>query len=82
MFRFNAYSMSGSGGEKRIYRGFADLFAILNPEDNTVCLVSIDEVGIGDVHLRLAPSGNGQSHGIRWAADYALRPVVLEVQHE
>ncbi|MGI8654749.1 MAG: group I intron-associated PD-(D/E)XK endonuclease [Pyrinomonadaceae bacterium] len=79
---FNAYSLSGSGGERRNYRGLADLFAILNPEDNLVYLVPVNDVGMSDIYLRLVPSGNGQSRGIRWAADYALRHLALEIQHE
>ncbi|HEX8501163.1 MAG TPA: group I intron-associated PD-(D/E)XK endonuclease [Pyrinomonadaceae bacterium] len=74
---FNAYSQSGNGGVKTSYRGLADLFAVLNPEDDRVYLVPVDEVGVTDVSLRLAPTLNGQAQGVRWAEFYLLRPLVL-----
>lgn len=74
---FNAYSQSGNGGVKMSYRGLADLFAVLNPEDDKVYLIPVDEVGVTDVSLRLAPTLNGQAQGVRWAELYLLRPLVL-----
>ena len=74
---FNAYSQSGNGSVKMSYRGLADLFAVLNPEDDKVYLIPVDEVGVTDVTLRLAPTLNGQAQGIRWAEFYLLRPLVL-----
>ncbi len=74
---FNAYSQSGNGGVKMSYRGLADLFAVLNPEDDKVYLIPVDEVGVTDVSLRLAPTLNGQAQGVRWAEFYLLRPLVL-----
>src|SRR5947209_19274988 len=74
---FCAYSMSGNGGVKKNYRGLADLFAVLNPEDNRVYLISVDEVGVTDVSLRLTPTLNNQAQKVRWAETYLLKPVVL-----
>ena len=74
---FNAYSQSGNGSSKMSYRGLADLFAVLNPEDNRVYLVPVNEVGVTDVSLRLAPALNNQSQGVRWAESYLLKPLVL-----
>jgi PD-(D/E)XK endonuclease len=62
---FNAYSQSGNGSVKMSYRGLADLFAVLNPEDDKVYLVPVEEVGVTDVSLRLAPTLNRQSQGVR-----------------
>lgn len=70
---FNAYSKSGNGAVRMSYRGLADLFAVLNPEDDKVYLIPVDEVGVTDVSLRLAPTLNKQAQGIRWAEGYLLR---------
>jgi hypothetical protein len=59
------------------YRGLAELFAVLNPEDDKVYLVPVAEVGVTDVSLRLAPTLNRQTQGVRWAELYLLRPLVL-----
>ena len=72
---FNAYSQSGNGAVKVGYRGLADLFAVLNPEDDKVYLVPVGEVGVTDVTLRLAPTLNKQAQRIRWAEVYLLRPL-------
>ena len=74
---FNAYSQSGNGSVKMSYRGLADLFAVLNPEDDKVYLVPVEEVGVTDVSLRLAPTLNRQAQRVRWAELYLLRPLVL-----
>ena len=74
---FNAYSQSGNGAVKMSYRGLADLFAVLKPEDDKVYLIPVDEVGVTDVSLRLAPTLNKQTQGIRWAEIYLLKPLVL-----
>ena len=59
------------------YRGLADLFAVLNPVAGKVYLVPVDEVGVTDVSLRLAPTVNGQVQRVRWAASYILKPLVF-----
>ena len=74
---FNAYSQSGNGGVKASYRGVADLFAVLNPEDDKVYLIPVNEVGVTDVSLRLSPTLNKQTQGVRWAEFYLLKPLVL-----
>jgi hypothetical protein len=69
---FNGYSMPGSGARRQSYKGAADFFAVLNPEDDRVFLVPVGEVGESDVSLRLVPTGNGQSRRVRWADGYLL----------
>jgi hypothetical protein len=72
---FNAYSMPGNKSKRSSYRGLADLFAVLNPHDGKVYLVPVDDVGTYDIYLRLSPTSNGQSQGIRWAVKYELQPL-------
>lgn len=74
---FNAYSQSGNGAIKMDYRGLADLSAVLNPEDDKVYLVPVDEVGVTSVTLRFVPTLNKQTNGIRWAEFYLLKSLVL-----
>lgn len=74
---FNAYSQSGNGAMKMSYRGLADLFAVLDPENDKVYLIAVNEVGVTDVSLRLAPTLNKQTHRVRWADFYLLKPLLL-----
>lgn len=74
---FNAYSKSGNGAVRACYRGLADLFAVLNPDDDKVYLIPVDEVGVTDVSLRLTPTMNNQVQGVRWAEFYLLKPLGL-----
>lgn len=74
---FNAYSQSGNGSVKMSYRGLADLFAVLNPDNEKVYIVPVDEVGVTVVSLRITPTANKQVQGIRWAEMYLLKSLVL-----
>ncbi|MEW6732552.1 MAG: group I intron-associated PD-(D/E)XK endonuclease [Acidobacteriota bacterium] len=74
---FNAYSQSGNGSVKMSYRGLADLFAVLNPNDDKVYVLSVNEVGITEVSLRFIPTLNRQTQGIRWAEPYLLKPLIM-----
>jgi hypothetical protein len=74
---FCAYSKAGNGSGRMNYRGLADLFAVLNPEDDKVYLVPVNEVGETDVSLRLTPALNSQVQGVRWAESYLLKPLAL-----
>jgi PD-(D/E)XK endonuclease len=69
---FNAYSKAGNGYARVSYRGLADLFAVLNPDDGKVYLVPVDEVGETEVALRLVPTLNNQTQRVRWAKVYLL----------
>lgn len=73
---FNAYSQPGNGSGRMSYRGLADLFAVLNPVDDKVYLIPVNEVGETDVSLRLTPALNNQTQRVRWAASYLLKPLV------
>jgi len=56
------------------YRGDADVFAVYCPDTNGVYLVPVDEVGTREGSLRVEPTRNNQSCGIRWAREFELRP--------
>lgn len=74
---FCAYSQSGNGSVKMSYRGLADLFAVLNPVDDKVYLIPVDDVGVTEVSLRFAPALNKQAQGVRWAEFHLLKPLTL-----
>ena len=69
---FCAYSKAGNGYARVGYRGLADLFAVLNPDDGKVYLIPVDEVGETEVALRLVPTLNNQTQRVRWAKSYLL----------
>lgn len=76
VLKFNGCSMTGNGGKRQGYKDVADLFAVLNPEDEQVYLVPVNDVGANDVSLRLIVPKNGQARRVRWAANYILRPLL------
>ncbi len=57
---------------KRGYRGEAELFLVYCPENGRVYAVPVDEAPGDVMHLRVAPTLNGQARRIRWAEDYEL----------
>lgn len=71
---FNTASLAYHiGGGARSYAGEIDLFAVYCPQTGKVYLVPIEDVPTGrQASLRVAPTGNGQLRGIRWAKDYEL----------
>jgi hypothetical protein len=77
--RFNACSITyhhpsnrGTAYYRHDYRGDADVFGVYCPETQGVYLVPVEEVGVRQGCLRVAPPRNNQSKNIRWARDYEL----------
>lgn len=54
------------------YQGDAELFGVYCPDNDSVYLVPVSEVGKVGASLRVEPSRNGQAERIRWAKDYHL----------
>ena len=55
------------------YRGQVDYFAVWCPErEDDTYLVPVNDVGQVEAWLRIEPSKNGQSSGVRWAKDYLV----------
>lgn len=63
-------SSTHRGGEKKNYKGQADLFGIYCPPLNKVYFIPVDNVGDRQCFLRLERPLNGQKSNIRWAKDY------------
>lgn len=54
------------------YAGQIDFFGVYCASVGEVYLVPVDDVPVTRGSLRLAPTRNGQSKGVRWAADYRI----------
>jgi hypothetical protein len=61
-----------------------DAFGVYAPRVDKVYLVPAEALPTRICHLRLGPTCNGQQKGIRFAADYEVRPlpVALPDQEE
>jgi hypothetical protein len=55
----------------RDYRGDIDVFIVFCPDTGGFYAVPVEEAASGG-SLRLTPPKNGQTHHVRWAADYEL----------
>ena len=65
---------SNTNNQPRSYEGEIDAFGVYCPELRRSYLVPLDGLGIRGCYLRLGPPSNNQRKGIRYAADYELRP--------
>lgn len=54
------------------YQGQCDYFAVYCEKLNKIYLLSVDQVGLTRVNLRLVPAKNNQEKNVRWAKDYEL----------
>jgi len=74
VLRFNTAisNVTGKNRQPRNYRGQCDYFAVYKEELNKVYLIPVDQVGISQGCLRLAPTKRNQDRQVRWAKDYEL----------
>jgi len=56
----------------RGYEGEADVFLVYCPETDEVYAVPVSIAPRREMFLRVAPTLNGQTEGVHWAADYRL----------
>jgi hypothetical protein len=68
---FNSLATDHGAGPQS-YVGLADLFGVYFPPTRAVYLVPLDGVARTEGRLRLEPTRNNQSSGIRYAADYEI----------
>lgn len=62
------------------YVGQVDLFGVYCPEVNKCYLVPVAITPATGCSLRIESARNGQQRGVRWAADYEIRPDRVEVR--
>lgn len=61
-----------AGMPARDYKGQVEYMAGYCPELDKLYLVPIDECGTRSITLRLSPSKNNQTKGVRWAEHYEV----------
>jgi PD-(D/E)XK nuclease superfamily protein len=78
--QFNACSFSyhhpnnhGTKPYMHDYRGAAELFGVYCSQTDGVYLVPVEAVGKRLGALRIEPTRNNQSKGVRWARDFELK---------
>ena len=71
-FKAQSVRTNTSGSRFRSYRGEVDVFAVFCPDTERVYLVPVDDAPGAQGHLRVDPTANHQTVGIRWAADHEL----------
>jgi hypothetical protein len=65
---------SNTRDERKDYAGQVDVFGVYSSALDQVFLVPVEDVPTRACSLRIAPTRNGQSARVRWAASYALTP--------
>ena len=65
---------SNTGNVPRSYAGEIDFFGVYSAELEKAYLVPVDHVPADWCYLRVAPTGNNQTKGVRFATDYELTP--------
>lgn len=76
VFSTKSVRSNSQGAFLRPYDADADLFAVYCPETDAVYAVEVAGAALGSASLRVSPSVNGQSSGIRWACDHHLGDVL------
>lgn len=66
-------SYAHRGRPSKDYRGEADFFGVYSPDTGQCYLVPVDDVGIKEARLRVAPALNNQTANIRLADNYLLK---------
>lgn len=68
--KFKAASF-GPRAPKRGYQGI-DYFGVFCPDNDTVYLVPVADVPVGEAGLRIAPTKDNRKQGVHWAKDYVI----------
>lgn len=76
VFSTKSVRSNSKGAYLRPYDGDADLFAVYCPENEEIYAVDVIGAALGSASLRVSPSVNGQTSGIRWACDHRLADVL------
>jgi len=63
-------SQAHRGRGRLSYHGQCELFAVYCPDLDETYLVPVDGTGGRGCSLRVRPTANNQTRGVRWAADY------------
>ncbi len=71
---FSAQSIRSNSAKTfcRDYKGEVEFFVVHCPDNDALYAIPIEQATISGGTLRVDPTGNGQSRGVRWARDYEL----------
>lgn len=71
---FNSESVrsNSSAAIRRPYDGEADVFLVHCPDTDEIYAVPVTDAPKRSVTLRVDPTANSQTKGVRWASDYVL----------
>lgn len=65
---------SNTNNVPKAYTGEVDAFGAYSPDLGRSYLVPLEGLGESGCYLRLGPTKNNQSKGVRYAADYEIKP--------
>ena len=71
---FRTVSVCSNGRRRQVYRGQVEAFAVYCPDLDRSYLVPAAGLPTEMASLRVSPTRNGQSAGVRWARDFELGP--------
>jgi PD-(D/E)XK endonuclease len=71
-FPLKSIRSNTSGWKSRGYVGDVELFLVFCPDNQRIYAVPIEECPSREGCLRITPTANRQSRGVRWARDYEL----------
>jgi hypothetical protein len=70
--RFPTSSINRDSHVRRHYQEEIEFFGVYCPDNDSVYLVPVDEVGVREGSLRVEQTRNNQEKGVRWAAAYLV----------
>jgi hypothetical protein len=76
-FTYHHPNNRGSKEYSHTYYGQADLFGVYCADTGAVYLVPVEDVGVREGTLRVAPTKNSQAKKVRWASQYELKSAGL-----
>lgn len=80
VIKFPVCSSNWNQGTTKTYVGQIEFFAVYVPQLDKIYMVPIDQVGVKEVCLRLEPTKQGQTKGVRWAKDFEYGPLTQLVE--
>jgi len=70
--RCNAKSTNWNTLEHYDYKGQIEFFAIYCPDNKKCYMISVDDVGISQISLRIDIPKHGNQYSFKWAKDYEI----------
>lgn len=78
-FETRSTRIKRQGYERESYKNKIEYFAVYNPENGDIYIISIHEATEHSMTIRYEPPANGSWKNINWHEDYQLDTVLLEL---